>query len=79
MYEGCKEHNPSATGTEPLTCGTDEDYKNEAAEKAAEIEANNPGAAEAEANKMLDDLLENMPSSGMDDMEALIAKIASIL
>lgn len=79
MFTDCKVVQPSATATDPLTCGTDQDYKNEAEAAAEELEANNPGAAEKEAEKMMEDLLANTPSSGIEDVEALIAKIAEIL
>lgn len=78
-YNDCKTVQPDATASEPLTCGTDADYKQEADAAAAELEANNPGAAAAEADKLLDDLLADSPSSGVDGVEDLVAKIAAIL
>jgi len=45
IFVGCKAVSPGNTTPEPLTCGTDEDYKREADLIAANMAANNPNAA----------------------------------
>lgn len=49
-----------------MTCGTDEEYKEEAEKIAEKLQENSPEATDEEAQKMLEDLLANMPESGAD-------------
>lgn len=74
MHEGCIAKKPDeAENPPPLTCGTDEEYKEQAAEAAGELFANSPEAAAELAAKMLEDLLANMPVSGADLAAAALA------
>lgn len=80
MYDHCMMANsPDLETLEPMTCGTDEEYKEEAESVAKTMSGNNPKASDQEAAKLLEDLLANMPKSGADSSAAALGKISEIM
>jgi len=78
IYEGCQAVHHTDT-PEPLTCGTDEEYKEEAELMQEALDANSPEAAAEEAEDLLEDLLEEMPVSGADEAASMVSTITSII
>lgn len=79
MHGQCKAQQPNEAAEEPTTCGTDEDYKEQAEIEAATGEANSPESPKEAMAKLLEDLLANMPTNGADQAAAVVGEMAGLL